>query len=184
MKVIPDIDAKDIKEIQNIADLAFGIGYFNVNSIIKENNKDVFIYFEKATEIKGFIYYSVLSKKRMQDIVMQHDILWTESEKDKYGLLKTVAVSQKYQHKGIGNRLLEYAVCHMHQNKIKHISTIVWKQSPNKTALEKILLKKNFTLQYEIQDFWKEDSIQHKYDCPVCGNPCSCSALIYMKSSS
>ncbi len=179
MKLIHETDPDEIKEIQNIADSAFGKDYFNLHSILEENNNNAFIHVAKSNEITGFIYYTVLYRNELDTITTQSFPLKNALQEEIYGLIKTEAVSPKHQKQGIGMKLFQEAISHLHKINIKVIYTVIWKQSPNIQALEKLLMKNDFHLLLEITDYWKEDSLQKKYDCPVCGNPCHCTALIF-----
>ncbi len=123
----------------------------------------------------------IFSKEKLEESFPQLKILSENKQHEKFGILKTMAVDRNHRHNGIGNKLFQDALINLQKNNVTKVIGIEWKQTPSKITIEKFLLENNFVLEFEIKEFWKKDSIQKNYMCPVCGNPCLCTAQIYSK---
>nr|WP_321406621.1 hypothetical protein [uncultured Carboxylicivirga sp.] len=162
--IIRDANPNDIPAIKKICDDEFGNGYFNSFSEYLFTNDSILRVATQQNTIAGF-YYSYSNTK--QDL--------------RQGILKTLAIHIQYRQKGLGINLFEDACIQLKQFKVQTIKTIIWNHNDDQ-AIIKILDQLDFKLEYEIADYWKEESILKGYICPVCGNPCNCSASIYYKS--
>lgn len=75
--------------------------------------------------------------------------------------------------------LVKDSIDEFKRREIKTVCSIAWK-SKYRTNIGGILKRLGFEQILEIQNYWKEDSIEKGYSCPVCGGPpCKCSAVIY-----
>lgn len=95
-------------------------------------------------------------------------------------IIQTIAVDPEMQGCGIGNALFEYTLDKLSKRGIKRYVSLAWKSSEG-TNIEGLLVRHGFQLFAEFEQFWKEDSIEAGYECPACGHPCNCSAVLYKK---
>ncbi|MCU4162487.1 GNAT family N-acetyltransferase [Carboxylicivirga caseinilyticus] len=162
--IIRDANPNDIPVIKTICDDEFGNGYFNSFSEYL------------------FVNHSILRVATQQNTIAGFYFSYADQENDsKTGIIKTLAIHKHFRQKGLGTNIFGDACIQLKQLKVQTIKTIIWKHNDDQ-AIKNILDQLDFKLEYEIADYWKEESILKGYDCPVCGNPCKCSASIYSKS--
>lgn len=172
----------DIEQVIDVFNSQFGDNYISKKLLLSylENDQTVCIICKDQEEILG-VSIAVINSPENTSKQLLKDQQWFLSEfKDsqKIALRKHMAVKPGYEGKGIGSLLLEESV-----NLLKAISdkiiTIVWKEGDGE-IMNRLMTKNNFEPIKIIQDYWKEDSIQHQYICPECKViPCGCSAIIY-----
>jgi GNAT superfamily N-acetyltransferase len=94
-------------------------------------------------------------------------------------ILKSLVVKRTFRNKGIGKALIGYAV-ETFQNTHHLFLTEVWK-GPGKPNTEDVIRSFNFLPVQQRPKHWYYDSLNRGYECPVCGNPCECSAVLFVK---
>jgi ribosomal protein S18 acetylase RimI-like enzyme len=103
------------------------------------------------------------------------------SVNDKIGYISVVAVGRSGQGVGIGFKLVKDLVDTLEEDGITSFCCTAWKNS-DRINVGNILKSLDFEEGITIENYWTEDSIQNKYDCPECGNPCKCSAVMFFRS--
>lgn len=144
-----------IEQLLNISKEIFGEGYL---TNIPINN--TIIAFVEA-EIVGFGYF------------------YLENSSD--GVLKTFAIKQNYQNKGIGSRLLIEMESKLISFGAKRLIVPAWKDC-NGINIERLLVKFGYKKNLEIFDYWKKDCDKKSFSCPSRTNKCNCSAVFFSKS--
>ncbi len=102
--------------------------------------------------------------------------------KKKIGLFDSVAVRNDMKGNGIGTELSTACYNEFENREVDIICAMAWKSVDGTTNIDGILRRMGMTAQLEIPGYWNQmvDS-PGGHDCPVCGRPCSCSAVLYMK---
>lgn len=185
---IVDLETKYIPEIIRIGDQQIGEQF--LESEILENcihKKDKFIgkvaIDLTRNKIAGFIVSFVIEKEELSNIYKKgvEQIPRSLTYANEYGVLKSVAVNEEYKGQSIGTRLVSVTLEEFKKLNITTVFSSAWK-SEKGTNMKGIFDSLDFKEVYEIKDYWKEDSLEKQYKCPVCGNPpCRCSAIIYSK---
>ena len=86
--------------------------------------------------------------------------------------------ASKYERRGIGALLFDFALKTFAVN--KKVYCPVWKCGENINA-HKLLTKFGFTQLITLEKFWYNESLNTQNFCPVCGSPCVCDNVIYLK---
>jgi ribosomal protein S18 acetylase RimI-like enzyme len=174
---IQNINRKHFYEIINLSDHVFGEGY------IKEELLELYI----KSEIKfGYvaIYNSKFSGFILNQITLENlnkNLNFELSEQDKIGVIKSIAIKDQFQKKGIARKLIEKSLKAFGET-IKKIICIAWDNPDN--HLINLLNKFNFTYCQTIPEYWKNESLISKFKCKKCGKPpCSCTAQIWVKKN-
>lgn len=158
-----------------IFDQEFGQGYFDFRQM------------KNISSHKNFFGYSIVNpvKKKVIGVCIGYYSFLPEDDFklpliEKYVYLKSIAIDNEYQGKGLGKLLLEKFIISADELK-QSIYTTVWVK--NGTSLfEKMLMKADFSMHSEHQNFWKEKSLVEKFECKKCGvPPCTCTMKIYLK---
>lgn len=97
------------------------------------------------------------------------------------GLLKSMSTEDSYRGIGIGGMLTEYLTEAMANEGINKIVAFGWEDSAG-CHIEGTLLRAGYERIKRIEKFWYNDSIENQYSCPTCGNPCKCSAVLFIKN--
>jgi GNAT superfamily N-acetyltransferase len=87
--------------------------------------------------------------------------------------LSVFIVDDSYQRNGIGSSLYSKALRLLSKTKL---SATCWKESPN-PGIVPFLKKKGWKVVSVMKKYWYKDSLDKKYQCIRCGNPCLCSAV-------
>jgi len=177
---IKNITADDFDEIIFLCDSAFGKNYIvkdYLEQFVFAENGFGFVAFYK-NELAGFVLNNVFSNNYIPENKLLIKISFLISTQE-FGVLKTMAIKEQYQQKGIGNALIDYSLKTFGE-KTKRIVSIIWDHPGN--YLTKLLEKKHFKYIETIPDFWKEESTNRKFECKLCGSPpCLCTAQIWLK---
>lgn len=123
-------------------------------------------------ELVGFFIFKITS---------EHSVEYAEGNSDARLLeVKTIAVHAAHQGKGIGSIIFNEVTNIAKEFGAECCYCVAWKRNGN-VAMHNIHINAGFKVLREIEHFWQADSIEKGYDCPECGNPCNCSAVIYSK---
>ena len=122
------------------------------------------------------------------DLVEKMLHLPDSSEKDRFqnkeriGLFDSSAVIKEYQGLGLGTELLEACIKEFESRNTQIICAMGWKSIDGSINVDGILKKAGFSPSIEIPGYWNQmvDS-PGGHDCPVCGRPCKCSAVLYYR---
>lgn len=172
----------DINEILKISDKLFGHNYLTkpeLQQYINDNNK-IGIVSKNESGITGF---QLMQIDKPENIVatMLSEREWFRKQFSAHkliGVLKTIAVKEGFQNQGVGTLLTKKSLDIL-KKKTSLIISICWDKDGN-NSISKILEKFNLKLVRQINEYWKDDSIEKNYSCKICGSPpCRCNALIY-----
>lgn len=176
---IVDSNKKHISKITKIADEELGKSYLDINSFKFGKSCFLRVAKQKNETVLGFCISSITSKLIME---LQLGLkLTSKNSTSTIGLIKTLAVNKEYQNIGIGFNLVADAITNFKKQQIKTIICLAWK-SKNGVNIAGIMQQHQFKILKEIPNYWEKESIKHKFNCPECGYPCNCSALIYLKN--
>lgn len=174
------------EEILAIADQCIGSNYLTEEELLEyvEASNILVITSDLAHTITGFSIVCQLNTSSVLDrlFLSQHTIEERFDLDKKVGFRKITAVHPDHQGKGIAGRLFEQGE-HFLQQECSSAFSICWTPYPGKgRPIEQLLKKNGYQSWVEIPQYWKEDSLKKKYDCPVCGQPpCLCAATIFDK---
>ncbi|KGJ71938.1 hypothetical protein GY21_18745 [Cryobacterium roopkundense] len=104
-----------------------------------------------------------------------------ELEFNRTGLLRSVAVSPKARGNSVGTSLVRASVEALWDMGATSILSIGWTDIDG-CHIQGPLEAMGFAVQGDLEDFWGADSISKNYQCPTCGQPCSCTARIFLLS--
>ncbi|MCF0207177.1 MAG: GNAT family N-acetyltransferase [Bacteroidales bacterium] len=121
--------------------------------------------------------YSVLVAESELGVCVGVCLYCLEGDKNA-GCVKTVAVLPEYCGMGVGTKLVAHAVESLRSCGVAEIFSPLWKHDGVINS-EKIFTRNGFLPDKEIPDFWLEDSRKRNFSCPVCGEICHCSAVIF-----
>lgn len=97
------------------------------------------------------------------------------------GVVTTVAVDSRFQGFGIGTKLLSESLNWLREHGVHLVAMVGWK-SDSGVHIGGVAKSLGFESQFEIPEYWSEDSVSHGYKCPVCGDPpCHCTAVFFLK---
>lgn len=177
---------KDVKTIATIAGETLGDGYFTPTAIgqVFADPSTIFRVTKTGSgHIAGFCYSYIAPFENINQRWPATQWPDTISSGKQVGVLKTIAVSTAYTRSGIGNQLMQDAILQCRKRAVPFLLTLAWKDQRGTMNLEPLLRKFQFRLIREFPEYWKEESLVSRYQCPVCGEPpCLCSALLFGKN--
>ena len=127
----------------------------------------------------GFSIYDIIDYDKVLDLTRGSDIrelMYTRQ----IGYLKTIAIDRRFSGFGIASKLVKHCVETMARQGADLIISTAWKHA-GVINIENVLKRNGFVQQKEIVNYWYEASINEKFMCPQCGNPCHCCCVIFVK---
>ncbi|MDR0309784.1 MAG: hypothetical protein LBH88_03395 [Candidatus Methanoplasma sp.] len=102
--------------------------------------------------------------------------------KDRIGLFDSTAIRKDLQGLGIGTEIAMACYDKFVSKRTDVICAMAWKRVYGTINVEGVLRKMGMTPYLEILGYWNRmvDS-RGGHDCPVCGRPCKCSAVLYRR---
>ena len=185
--LIRNAEKEHITQIVAIGNEELGEGFLNyleVMNILKEKTTYICKVALMDKVLLGFCLCKLVDRSEICEYlqIKQSDLPHYVLCADRIGVLKTIAVNRKSQHRGIGYALAFEAYNEMVKNNIQAISSIAWKNG-DKINAHGVLTAIGLHSYIEIESFWKDSSIKEQYNCPACGSPpCQCSAVLYFKA--
>jgi ribosomal protein S18 acetylase RimI-like enzyme len=117
---------------------------------------------------------------RLPDSQERNDLL----SKEKIGLFDSTAIRKDLRGLGLGTELSMACSAEFESRDVDLICAMAWKSIDGTINVEGILRKMGMTPKLEIPGYWNGmvDS-PGGHDCPVCGRPCKCSAVLYYRET-
>lgn len=102
--------------------------------------------------------------------------------KKRIGLLDSIAIDHHLQNMGLGTELSIACYEEFKARKVDAICAMAWKRTDGTMMVKGILERMMLSPSIEIPGYWNQmvDSPEG-HDCPVCGRPCKCSAVLYTR---
>jgi len=184
---IVDVKEEHITQMVAISDKELGEGFLQHKDIMnKILDKDSHIC--KAALINetivGFCLSKIVKRSEICDYLHVDQANLPEYVKcaDKIGVLKTIAVHNKFHRHGVGHALTFAAYNDLITRDVQAISSIAWKNGETINA-DGVLSALGLRPHIEIKSYWEADGIKNNYNCSACGPPpCRCSAVLYFRA--
>jgi len=182
MEIIP-IHPQHISRLVQLSDQAFGSNYLNSNYFKTTINSpsDFGFVIKSKDGIMGYIFSSIVTNQEINTHLLKGGNTIANQLKGKTTIIKHVAINGNYQKQGLGQQLIEHTLNQL-KNNCEQFICVSWKKGAT-TPMSQLLIKSKFSLLDTINNYWLEDSISKKFPCPICGNPCKCSADIFIKKA-
>jgi GNAT superfamily N-acetyltransferase len=96
-------------------------------------------------------------------------------------LLRSIAVRPNYQARGVATGLTQAGLTWCSDRGATSILAVAW-SPPAGCGLAGVMAATQFEKVTTIENYWTADSEVKDYVCPVCGDICTCSAIIFARS--
>lgn len=154
---------EDYYKVLSIADGQLGEGYLRGVLKLAADNFLWVAEIKESKEIIGFVF-----------VILE----------DTKSIIKSIAVQNDYQGRGVGTGLIS-VVLESIRDKVDQFEVVAWERSDtHNIPLEVLLSRVGFEKSERRAEHWYEDSIRRGYQCPACGHPCKCDAVIFSIPSS
>lgn len=132
----------------------------------------------------GFAICNVFGREKVDPILHMPD----GKERDeiltygRIGYLASVAVLDSAKRKGAGKLLVAASEEEFDRRGVDVSCAMAWKSVDGTVNISKVVERAGMVEVAEFQGYWNDPrAFPDGHDCPVCGNPCSCSAVYYLK---
>ena len=174
--IVVPMEKSMINEVSKIASHTLGSSF--VNEDILQN--DINLCAIKDKKVVAYATSRFIDQKYLKKILKDKKLNLDE-EYEKIVYIDSIAVDENYSGYGIGTMLLKNTISKLKENKIKFALMAGWKNK-EQVNIKGLALKEGFKEEFEVENFWKDDSLEYNFDCTACGKPpCLCSAVIYTK---
>jgi transcriptional regulator with XRE-family HTH domain/ribosomal protein S18 acetylase RimI-like enzyme len=183
---IVDLKNKHIPQVLDICDSELGkdyLSYEDLRNVIKYEEYICKVAVNTSTnDVIGFCMCVLTDPDGALNIISWPDNKLPKAIEysEKIGVIKTIAVYNKYQGYGIGKKITEACYEVLLDEGMDSACSIAWRNG-DVTNVGGVLTSLGFREFTSIENYWKDDSEEKGYDCPTCGNPCSCTGVIYIK---
>lgn len=179
-----DGSRSELEQAVALLNSGLGEGYYTIHQVSEEilNGKGSFLLVAMLnTDMAGVFFgevshpgneSAVITKVRNSGFVLPISPI---------GLMRGLVVSEKYRNAGVGSTLFKLSITEFVKRDFHCLVGTLWNHPQN--AVELLFLNNGFAYLGTIKDFWRADSIQYHFVCPICGYPCKCSASIYLKQN-
>ena len=183
--VIKTLEKEDVPECIRILDAALGKDYIESNKLLSMITDDKFICLKAlvCNQLVGVHIGCIMNLSEAIDYLKltTHKIPAIMKKNNKIAILKTCAVKEEFQRKGIGDLFIKVSEKMFLEKNIHLVSCVAWQHDGIENA-GPLLRKNGYKSLFVIKDYWTEDSLREGFSCPVCGDHgCHCAANIYLK---
>lgn len=182
---IAKYDRSYLNDILHTSTNAFGSGYVDHNSILK-NDRSYAIVALVDGEFAGYCFGYIEEPKSInaligQDLPVLPDDVRMADEEGVLGVLKTVAVRGKFRGHGVGHQLVAAAEKELKDLKAECIVVPAWTIG-EKTSMRNMLVSNDYTEWVNTPDFWQKNCEQRKFECTSFKQDrCQCSVSYFRK---
>lgn len=135
------------------------------------------------SHVFGVVLCEIVSRERVEqslhgfaDSLPPADLFRLRNSKP--GFLGSVVVDARYRRCGVATSLIREALRRLRASGVENLYGFAWKRPDGSCPSRGLLESLGLEAAAEIPNFWKSESEVKGYDCPVCGNPCVCSAIV------
>lgn len=183
--LIETLKKKDISTCVDIFDATLGEDYITGDKLLSMLNNGKFICLKALVHnrLVGVNISCIMNFSEAIDYLKlaKHKIPTAMKKNAQVAVLKTGAIKQEYQRKGIGGLFVKSSEKAFSEKGVHLVLSVVWRHDGVENA-GALLQKNGYKSLCIIKDYWLKDSLQEGFSCPVCGNQgCHCSANIYFK---
>ena len=174
----------DYASVIKISDKKLGDGYLTGARLQQISNKDssddMLVAVENATnKVIAFALYKVITYDEAKMLSGGNEFRALMFA-DKIGYIATVATRDGYEGLGVASALIEKSMSLLAQKEVRAFFSTAWKHN-GIINIGGVLNNLGFKKELEISKYWYESSLKEGYLCPQCGNPCTCSCVVYIK---
>lgn len=149
------VTKNDIEAVLALSSRAFGENFHSSNYFEKSDLSETSIFVDEKGVVAG---YCIIQK--------EEDAIKVDS----------ITIDETYRGRGIATMLIEDVILNYgHMRIYSH----AWKMKNGEVNIKVVLERLGFQFKEEIKNMWYDDSLESGFVCPSCGNPCTCSALVY-----
>lgn len=162
-----------------------GEGYMDVSDITFGPKEFLFVA-EYDGEVVGFALSVILDKDDFKNHLLGQKYrtpadIRISDQMGTLALIDSIAIDPSYQKRGIGSKLVKKSLEALREAGAKAVTSFGWKEGDN-VNIGPTFRYFGFKERKEFEKFWHQDSIEKDYDCPHCGNPCNCSAVLFSRT--
>jgi ribosomal protein S18 acetylase RimI-like enzyme len=95
------------------------------------------------------------------------------------GCVQTLVVDPRYRRSGGGSVLAGRLLALLRADGYATNLLFAWASGSGSTA-DGIAKRLGFECLGTLEEYWREDSVERGYNCPVCGNPCLCDVNVWV----
>ncbi len=175
---------EDLTQVLLLLSEQLGDGYMEASDFTFSENQFLLIAKYKE-EIIGYALSLMLPKNGFDKHLMGNtyklpaDIKIANTQGN-HALLKSLAVDKNYQKQRIASRLVQASLNALQESGAAVVASFGW-QEKGVVNIGRTFEQLEFKQRHEFKKFWHQNSIDHEYDCPHCGHPCNCSAVLFSK---
>jgi|GEM_PF-753612 len=174
----------DFAAVIKIADRQLGKGYLTKERLQKALDKtttdELLVAVQTATgTVIAFSLYKHISHEEAKSLGNGYTFRNMAFEEE-IGYLGTVATKEGFTGLGVASALVEKSMANMREQGVHHFISTAWKHY-GIINIGSVLENAGFRKETDIPNYWYEASVREGFQCPQCGNPCTCSCAIYTK---
>jgi GNAT superfamily N-acetyltransferase len=187
---LESIERRHVPRVLKVADEQLGHGFIDGDDVFAEpdssgqsNKIAIAAIDESVPRVIGFGLAHVVKPEAVVDYVSwpPDETPTSVSYADAVGIIKTVAVASEYRGRGVGHTIVQRLVDECMHNGAEVLCSIAWKAGES-INIGGVLTTHGFSVDCEIPDYWKDDSLEKGYHCPRCGAPpCGCTGVIFIR---
>jgi len=175
----------DCASVMEIADKQLGVGYvgrqYLLDILAEKGDRQCRVAHDRETgHVIGFCIYSIIDRAMLSEILKGKEVN-TLAFHDQVGYLATIAIDDNYQGNGIACKFSELVDKEMRAINVEAIVSTAWKHN-GIVNIGGVLERSGYRKKAELVNYWYADSIEKRYQCPKCGNPCNCTCVVYEKT--
>lgn len=177
--VVRPAHREDLLEILRLADAQLGTGYVDEGSehFLEEPGAFGFVAVHRG-QVIGFALCAVCTPDEAISAMRVRVPLHIRAA-EQVGVLKTAAVDERYLGQGVGSMLVTACLDRFQADGVRAVYAVAWK-SGDRINIGGVLRRHGFVPAGEVENYWKDASMEAGFSCPVCGQPpCTCSAVIF-----
>ena len=163
-----------IDDVQSIADSRFGNGYISRSDLTREDA--IVLVALKNHCVVGFVLFYIVPENLFP---LELNALFRQNYSSVY--VKSIAVQSSCERNGYATALLLMVINIARRQNAACCYGYLWDSGMNIPA-NGIFRSLGFRTVKELPCFWYNDSIARGFECPVCGHPCHCKAMLTCRS--
>lgn len=173
----------DVGVALTIANSQLGDGYIKACDL--QRDRSISLVAKISDVVVGFCFGTIITESELYAKLPQLKLQNVNAfDSDAFvGLVNSIAVDAWSKKLGVGHELMAKCLADMTELHIDVVFMIGWRSNEG-VNIRSLANRNGFSELLEMPHYWRDDSLNHQYQCPTCGAPpCNCSAVLFVKDS-
>lgn len=176
---------RDLTSVLHASSKAFGDGYIDTTQLVNDASQFCLVATYKG-EFTGFCFGHIAPRGTIRELIRSNvalipDDVKAANEHGTLGVIKSIAIREKFRGHGIGAKLIQAAERELGARNVEAILVPAWTRD-GRTPIEPILVKAGYRHWLDVEGYWQDACESGEFACIALDGRCRCAVRFFRKA--